>query len=135
MERLIRETDRLEYIINDLLRLSEMDRDDVALSYSSVDVNNLAHTFITDRALLAEQRGLTLTFEPTEPLPEIKIDQKLIGQSLSVLVTNALNYTPRGGSVTVITKHVVEEEQEWVVLSVKDTGHGITIDEQGKLFN
>lgn len=135
MQRLIRETDRLEYIINDLLRLSEMDRDDVALNYSPVDVNSLAHTFITDRALLAEQRGLTLAFEPTEPLPEIKIDQKLIGQSLSVLVTNALNYTPRGGSVTVSTRHVVEEKQEWVVLSVKDTGHGITIDEQGKLFN
>jgi len=134
MERLIRETERLEYIINDLLRLSEMDQGDMELNFIPTDLNTLAQLFITDRTLLAQERGLELTFEPAHSLPAVSADQMLIGQALSILLTNALNYTPRGGEISVTTRAEERDGQESVVLRVRDTGPGIPVEEQPNLF-
>ena len=114
--------------------LSEIDQSDLALNLNSTDVNSMAQLFITDRTLLAKQRSLRLTFEPYQPLPHVDIDQMLVGQALSVLLTNALNYTPHGGEITVTTREVANDGHRWVVVSVRDTGPGISAEEQPKLF-
>jgi len=90
--------------------------------------------FITDRTLLAQERGLELTFEPAHSLPAVSADQMLIGQALSILLTNALNYTPRGGEISVTTRAEERDGQESVVLRVRDTGPGIPVEEQPNLF-
>jgi signal transduction histidine kinase len=53
---------------------------------------------------------------------------------LSILLTNALNYTPEGGLVTVCTRTRQDNGQVWVGVSVKDTGRGIPEAEQKQLF-
>jgi signal transduction histidine kinase len=49
-------------------------------------------------------------------------------------LTNALNYTPAGGSVTLSTGYAVEQNRPWVVIAVADTGLGIAAEEQAHLF-
>jgi PAS domain S-box-containing protein len=129
-----RETGRLERIIEDLLYLSRLDQDKMEMWIISIDCNALADQYVVDRQPLAERNGQTLTFVGHEGLPFVQGDVGLLGQALSILLTNALNYTPRGGQVVVST-HLREKARErWVGFRVSDTGPGIAPDEQKQLF-
>jgi PAS domain S-box-containing protein len=129
-----RETERLSGIIEDLLRLSRLDQDRVALELAPVDLNALASQYVADRQPLAEGKGLVLTFAGEEDLPSVQADEGLLGQVLSILLTNALNYTPSGGSVVISTRSREEDGQRWASFSVGDTGRGIPPEEQSQAF-
>jgi two-component system phosphate regulon sensor histidine kinase PhoR len=130
-----RETDRLETIIEDLLLLSRLDRETVELKFESVDLNVLVGNMIYDRQMLAESKGLKLTAR-LQPAPVwADADATLISQVLSILLTNAMNYTPAGGQVEVYTEVEESNGRTWAGVCVQDTGPGILPDEQDKLFN
>jgi PAS domain S-box-containing protein len=129
-----RETSRLERIIEDLLYLSRLDQRRVEMSPGSVQLDTLAGVYLVDRTPLAESRGLSIRFEVSQPIPPVRGDQMMLGQAFSVLLTNALNYTPSGGEVVVSTLTRREDDQLWVGLRVADTGPGIPPEEQAHLF-
>jgi signal transduction histidine kinase len=129
-----RETNRLERIIEDLLRLSRLDQGRVALKLAPVDLNALADQYVADRAPLAEERGLSLSLDQAPDLPPVHADEGMLGQTLSVLLTNALNYTPVGGRVVVSTWVCQREGEACTGFSVSDTGPGIPPEEQSRLF-
>ncbi len=128
-----RETDRLASIIDDLLRLSRLDQGRVEFEFGPVNLNALANQYVEDRKVVAEGRGITLRFEGDPRLLPIEADGGLLGQVLSILLTNALNYTPAGGSVTVSTAFIPGKQAQ-AVLRVSDTGPGISAEEQAQLF-
>jgi signal transduction histidine kinase len=129
-----RETDRLATIIDALLHLSRLDQGRVPFDPIPVNLNKLAAQYVADRAPLAERRGLALRFEGALISPVVMADERLLGQALSILLTNALNYTPGGGRVTVSTATRAADGHTWGALAVSDTGPGITSDEQPHLF-
>lgn len=129
-----RETNRLEDMIESLLMLSRLDQDRVSFRYQAVDLNDLVNEYFEDRRQLAESKGLRLEMQTTMGLPQVWADRALIGQVLSILLTNALNYTPEGGVVTVFTQTRQTDGKVWAGISVKDTGRGIPEDEQKQLF-
>jgi signal transduction histidine kinase len=134
VDRLGREIDRLNRLIEDLLRLSRLDQGRVNLDLRLVDLNRLAAQYVNDRTPLAESRELTLSFEALADLPMIQADEGLIGQSLSIILTNALNYTPAGGEVVVSAVSREVEGKNWAGFRVADTGPGISPEEQAHLF-
>jgi PAS domain S-box-containing protein len=129
-----RETERLANLIEGLLILSRLDQDRQALSLGDLDANGLVGEYVTDRARLAENKGLALVMDLEPALPVVQADPGLLGQAISILLTNAFDYTRSGGRVTVITQRVVDEEGNWVGIRVKDTGSGIPLDEQSQVF-
>jgi PAS domain S-box-containing protein len=135
LDRLQRETDRLELIIEDLLYLSRMDQGEMPVNHVELDVNGFISQLILDRQLLAQRHDLTLTFEPAGDLPLISGDTKLLGRAVSVLLTNALNYTPAGGVVTVRTDTARGIPDGGVLISVLDTGPGIPQKERSQVFD
>lgn len=134
MPALQRETDRLSQIIEDLLRLSRLDQGQVKLNIQPIDFNDLASQFVADRTVLAESKDLKLCFNGQPDLPIADGDSGLLGQILSILLTNAMNYTPSGGEITVSTHTQEREGKRWVGFQVSDTGPGITPDDQARLF-
>lgn len=134
LERLTRETKRLENIIEDLLCLSRLDQDRTELSLKLVNLNKLAQEYVIDRTPLAKKRELELSFMPMPDLPQVQADEGLWGQALSILLTNALNYTPTGGRVEVRIQANTWNGRSWAGISVIDTGPGIPIDEKARLF-
>jgi len=134
LTRLDRETKRLENIIEELLALSRLDQNRVVLDEHPVDMNTLAQEHVEDRELLAEERGLELEFNRSLEIPLVHGDQALLGQALSVILTNAINYTPRGGRVIVATDALRKNRREWVRLSVRDNGPGISAEDAPRLF-
>ncbi|OGO17315.1 MAG: hypothetical protein A2Z14_17480 [Chloroflexi bacterium RBG_16_48_8] len=129
-----REVTRLEHIIESLLRLSSFDQDQIAINLSPIDLNELARLLTHDRAVLAESRNLSLSFESCPDLPKTIADQELITEALSILLTNALNYTPSGGEIFVKIDTHTQDDQGWHRIHVTDSGHGISQQEASQLF-
>ncbi|NIM93145.1 MAG: GAF domain-containing protein [Anaerolineales bacterium] len=129
-----RETDRLEHIIESLLRLSSFDQDQVTINLSPVDVNQFTSILVKDRIPLAQSRDLELSFSGYEDLPNAIADRDLITEAISILLTNALNYTPQSGHIVVSTDLRTNDDQTFVGIHVADSGPGIPEDEESQLF-
>jgi PAS domain S-box-containing protein len=134
LQTLRREAERLRKLIEDLLDLSRLDRNVAAIQLAPIDLDELLKQLVTDRAALAEQRGLALTYEPTSHLPPSLADASKLIQVASNLLTNALNYTPAGGRVTVEAGARQLEGKQMVAFTVRDTGPGISPQDMSHLF-
>ncbi len=129
-----RETERLEELIEALLTLSRLDQHRTQASLSPLNLNHLVEEYLIDRASLAESKGLSLHFELLPDLPLVSGDRFLLGQALSILLTNAFNYTPKGGQVAVKTECCTLDDLLRAGISIRDTGLGILAEEQPQIF-
>jgi PAS domain S-box-containing protein len=134
METLHRETGRLKFLIEGLLRLSRLDLQEVTPRPRPLDVNALVETLALDRRPLFAEQGLQIDTQLEPALPVVSADPQLLEQVLTNLLSNALNYTPDGGRVWVQTDRNATDGQSWVTVSVRDTGVGISAEEQARLF-
>lgn len=134
MGRLGREINRLNGLVEDLLRLSRLEHGRVELNLEPTDLNALGAQIVADREALAQTRGLTLRFDAMPDLPPATVDAGLLTQAISVLMTNAFNYTPSGGEVVVSSMMREKGKRGWVGLRIADNGPGIKPDEQARLF-
>lgn len=129
-----RETQRLKIMIEDLLDLSRLDRQAVPIKLTVTDLHQLLQQLVIDRAAVAAERNLTLEFLPTAESSAVLADVSMLTQVISNLMTNALNYTPPGGSIIVQTHLQRAAAQDWLTLTVRDTGPGISAHELPRLF-
>ena len=135
MQHLKHETSRLARLIEDLLTISRLDHQDTGIKTQPVDLNRLAEEYVHDRTPLAEKQNLSISLETAADLPVVQVDENMIGQVLSILLTNAFAYTPPGGMVAVCTQRRQKgDDQTWAVITVGDTGPGIPPEEQTRIF-
>ncbi len=81
--------------------------------------------------LLADDKRLTVEMDLPAGLPDVRVDTYRIGQVISNLLGNAIKFTPQGGTIRV-SAHQQENE---VVVSVADTGPGISVEHLPKIFD
>lgn len=122
---------RLARLTEDLLELSRLEAGRLELRFQAVDLEDVLRAEAASAAPLAAQRGLDLGLAtlPSD-LPSLRADPDRIRQVLRNLVDNALQYTPRGGRVTLDA----EVRGADIILSVSDTGIGIPDAERGRIF-
>ena len=123
-----RSTDRLRQFVDDFLELSRLDTEALRVTQEPVDLKATIEETVEGQCILAEEKGLDLTVEPWEPF-EVRGDVFVVRTVTQNLVNNAVKYTDEGG-VTVS----VEARGERFRLSVRDTGAGLTREEQKNLF-
>ena len=129
-----RELQRLRGLIEDLLNLSRLDLRQVHFNPILHDINKIIRSLVEDRRSLAEEHHLTLSLDLQPDLPPVPMDEALIVQVVSNLLTNALNYTPAGGKVCVRTMTEVRDGENWTGFAVEDTGPGIAEEDRNHLF-
>ena len=134
MQVLRRETARLRRLIEGFLEMSQLDAGITPIDLAASDVNQLAAAVITRHSAQAAERGLVLDFQPRFDLPPALVDPNLLTSVMSHIVENAVNYTPRDGSVTVITEVQRQNDEDWIAFVVQDTGPGLSADDQAHLF-
>jgi PAS domain S-box-containing protein len=134
MQTLDREVARLEKIIEALLDFSRIDRDFTEVELAPINVNQIIDWLIIDRSALAIEYGLTLTYAPAPSLPLALANPVLLTQVVSNFLTNALHYTPPGGTVTVTTALIQDQARDWAIATVRDTGPGILTEDRPHLF-
>ncbi len=126
--KLLIESERLSRLIQDLLDLSRLE-DPAHFSDASVDVAAVAEKEAAGLRPLAEERGVTLGIHAGERAA-IRGDEQQIGLLVRNLIDNAIRYTPAGGTVTIATSREAND----VVLEVEDTGTGIPLNAQSRVF-
>jgi signal transduction histidine kinase len=74
--------------------------------------------------LRAAKANIRLAHKPLSDLPPAMADPNWLSQALSNLLTNAINYTPAGGSIVLGTDVKASKRRNWVTIKVIDNGVG-----------
>jgi len=126
---ILKESDRLQSLIHDLLELSKVEQHGFKLEMQTVNIVQMLKEIITILQGKAEAKEITL-----ESLAEkdvlIQGDLNRLKQVFINLINNAIAYTPKGGNV----QAVIEEKSDEVLVHIKDTGIGIEEKEIPRIF-
>jgi signal transduction histidine kinase len=132
--RIRRATHEVLGTIHDLLELARAEAGQLPIERHATDPEELVRETVEDYRAALEGAGLTLRVEGGE-LPMIQTDAARVREVLGNLLSNALKYTPPGGTVTVETRSVREGAHAPAVeVSVRDTGPGIPPEERERIF-
>ena len=110
---------RLLSLINDIIRLSELDNSENLVRYEQVDLDLVAQESVNNLTVNAEKRGVKLYYEG-EPCT-LRADRGMLTELVDNLAANAIRYNNAGGEVHVKVTH----ENQQPVLMVSDNGIGI----------
>lgn len=123
-----REAERLNSLIEDVLKLSKIESGKTAIATEPVALSDVADEVLA--RLEGRLKGYKLALEIPAELPQIAGDKGLLVQALYNVVDNALKYTQAGGSLTVKAL----ERQGEIYLTVADNGIGIPKEAQERIF-
>ena len=129
LEAVERNSGRLLRLVGDLLFVAQADAGRLSLERASVDLSELAAHCVEAAAPTATEKSVSLVLL-VQPVPSLVGDRGRLAQVLDNLVSNALKFTPEGGTVQVRT----EADGDRVALEVEDTGIGIPTADQPRLF-
>ncbi len=124
-----RSSERLQRLVGDLLFVARLDANGLQLQFADVDVTEVVRDAVESTAALARSRTIDLRSELAE-VPPVFGDRERLSQLVGNLISNALKFTPEGGTVTART--FVDGDS--AVIEVSDTGIGIPEAEQSRLF-
>ena len=131
LETIIRETDRLVRLSEDLLDLTRAESKE--RDRSSFDLRQLLRNVALRLVAQAERRSIRLLLPPLDgDALVINADPSEIDQVIFNLIDNALKYTPSEGTVTVSLTH--DPAQKKVAITVSDTGIGILSQDLPRIF-
>ena len=121
-------------LINDILDLSKIEAGRVEVDIGDCPPHRVIREVMQIMQVKAEEKGITLSFEPGSPLPAIiQTDAGKLRQIILNLVSNALKFTDEGG--VVITARFIEDGDDSLLsIDVADSGIGMTQDQAGKVF-
>ena len=125
------QADALKGRITELLEFNRLEAGQLRLHPRWADLAELVRSLATRFQPQAEQFGVAVTSELPLQLPELSVDDQRIDQVITNLVENALKATPPGGVITISAEVVADE----VLVHVTDTGVGIPLDQQERIFN
>ncbi len=116
------ETERMIRLVTDLLHLSRFDSKQTVVTREPTDIASMLEEVADRFAFQMQQRRIAIQVYAPDPIPAVPLDPDQIDQVLDNLVSNAVKYTPEGGTITLEATRV---EGEQVEVAVQDTGAGI----------
>ena len=131
LEIIYKESKRLEILVNDILELSRVEQKQVPMKTEWISLNETVETCFKIIKPQAAAKGLKLRLlsNNADPIRFIG-DQSRLEQILNNLIYNAVNYTDKGGKISVL----LEETEDEIVFHVADTGIGIPEESIERLF-
>ena len=125
-----RNTERLQSLVDDLLTLSRVSDPDRAMPEADVDLGVVSREVVDMFRPRADHQEVSLTFDLEPELPLVRGSAGDLERVVQNLVSNAVKFTPAGGSVAVS----VASRRDRVVLECADDGLGISAEDQAGLF-
>lgn len=127
---IIKETDRLAMLVNDMLDLSKLENGSQPLNYSTFDISETLSDIIERYTEFSAANGYTINYTESTPVP-VRCDMGKIEQVIYNLVNNAINYTGEDKQIFVS----METEEEYVKILIRDTGKGISEENIHQIFD
>jgi two-component system, OmpR family, sensor histidine kinase CpxA len=133
LDRIQRETERLNQLIGQLLTLSSMEANEGEAGFEHIALNGLVAEIVSDANYEAHQRNCSVTFEPGEQL-SISGRRELIYRAVENVVRNAIRFTEEGTAVEIRTASVQDGSSRQASIRVSDHGPGIPDQEIESIF-
>ncbi|MHA1695252.1 MAG: PAS domain-containing sensor histidine kinase [Candidatus Helarchaeota archaeon] len=125
-----RNTERLIFLVNNILDVSELESDKVIIKKDRFDIKKLVLECLDEVKFKLEDRKQKINLELPENEVMVVADNKRIRQLLINLMDNAIKFTQYNGNIGICLR----EEDDKVHFCIKDTGIGLTSNEINKLF-
>ena len=123
-----RSAERLQGLINDIIKLSELDDESLKMEFEAVDLYEIAENCREMLAIAAEKNEVTVSVSGEHAI--VTGNKTLLEELIYNLGSNAVRYNKKGGSVEII----IRQENEHSIMMVKDTGIGIPKESQERIF-
>lgn len=122
--------DRLIRLVNDLLDASRLEGGKLTLDPKYTNLGELTRSVLNDVNHQIETQGHKLSIHGAEEIPLVQVDPQLFRQVILNLISNAVKYTPPGGTITI----EMSQDNGSVLWSIRDNGIGIPKMAQARLF-
>ena len=130
LTRIEGEVDRLTHMVSEITELSRIESGKTELKKEPIDINMVIREVVAQMTPLADGSQVIITTSLTPGLPIVKIDKDRIRQTSINLVHNAVKFNHPGGKITISTNF----NKEFVIVSVSDTGTGISKEDLPHIF-
>ncbi|HIG28006.1 MAG TPA: response regulator, partial [Verrucomicrobiales bacterium] len=121
-------------LINDVLDISKIEAGKMELYLEDLKVSDLIGDVVDTITPVLDIKKNTLEVDCNDSLGTIRTDVTKTRQALFNLVSNASKFT-ENGIITISAEKKMKEDKEWIRLSVKDTGIGMTPEQREKVFD
>lgn len=128
-DRIHKEAARLLTLIEDIIKLSQLDEDELRAEFVPVELSELCQNVLQELSQKAEKAGVTLHFSGSEQT--VSGFEPSLYEMIYNLCDNAIAYNKPGGSVNVSLEKTPENK---IRLTVRDTGIGIAEEHLGRVF-
>lgn len=130
LETLNSEVRRLSRLVDALLKLSRLENRANPVEFSKVDLVEMVDTVVATHQTYVEESGLEFTYHH-DPYVYVYGNADMLRQATANLISNAVRYTPEGGSIRVS----VTQGELMGTIVVQDTGIGFTDEEAKNVFS
>ncbi|HNB53101.1 MAG TPA: ATP-binding protein [Anaerolineales bacterium] len=130
-QQIYREADRLQRLVADLQELSRVEAGAYKLHPQPLSLAEVCATIADRLAHQFAEKGVAVSIQIPPTLSKIQADEDRLTQVLTNLIGNALQYTPRGGHVTIMAHQTGQE----IRVAVQDDGIGIPAEALPHLFD
>lgn len=131
LDVMFKNNERVLSLVRDLLSVSRIDQGQVKNVPKQINIIDTMTNIVKELQLLAGKKDIALRLEAKQKtLPNMNIDPLRFHEVIQNLVVNAIEYTPASGKVLV----TIDTNNSSVSISIKDSGIGISVADQKKLF-
>ncbi len=133
---IIQNSNKILFLINQMLNLSKIEEGHVSVNYIRSDLVMFVRFMVNSFQGYADSRKVRLHFLPECDRLVMDIEAEKLEESVSNLLSNAIKYTPEGGDIKVSIRRLNTAKRigQQIEISVRDTGIGIPGDELEKIF-
>lgn len=124
------ETDRMAFLVRDLLQLSRFDNRQITLNITEIHLNEFLYSVVRQCKILADNKKQNLLFFPYNGDACLLGDKDRLNQVVNNLITNSIKYSHDGAEIDVY----IDEDDKYFKVVVKDNGMGIPKDDLPRIF-
>jgi len=122
-------------IINDILDLSKIEAGKMMIQKESVNIHSIIKEIETIFTYITKEKGIKFVIDEVEEIPSaLLLDETRVRQILFNLIGNAIKFTDNGEVTLSVMEKVKDNDKIDLIISVKDTGIGIPINQQHQIF-
>ncbi len=130
VDGLVESIERMHVLVNEILTIYRIVTGEVEAKLSAINLASLVENVLADFKKAAEQRKMNIRFTKSEWPTTVTADNELLTLAFTNLVGNAIKYTPDSGTVTL----KCESLQDKLKIQIRDTGIGISKEDQKRIF-
>lgn len=129
--RLLSNIQKMGNLVDDFLQVSRFDLGTKVAQPEVINIKDLLEDIMSEQAVLVNEKKITVLKNYDQNLTEIETDPSLLRMILTNLFNNAVKYSKETGEVEVTFR----KERNEVVFEIRDTGIGIPVSEQPRIFS